>query len=280
MIKRSEGYFKGHNDFELFYQSWTPPKVRGTLVVTHGLGEHSEAYVRLAGGIAGTDWEMFAWDLRGHGRSEGKRGVITHFEDYAKDLAVFVDHVMHIRPKRPLVVLGHSMGGLVTTRMVQQSDDKGIKALVLSSPQLGIAVKVSKIKTIAAHYLNKYLPDLTLYNEIQYGDLTRDKDVVSEYQRDSLRHDRISSRLYIEMLEAMEKAKAKSPSIWLPTLVQQAGDDKVVSREATEQFFNKIGSVNKRIIVYEDFKHEIYNDVGRKRVFQDLVEWLDPFLEG
>lgn len=280
MVKRSEGYFKGHNDFELFYQVWTPSKVRGTLVVTHGLGEHSESYARLAEGLAGTDWEMFAWDLRGHGRSEGKRGVIKNFDDYSKDLSVFVDHIQHIRPRKPLVVLGHSMGGLVTTRMVEQSDDKGIKAMALSSPLLGIAVQVPKVKMIAAQYLKKYLPDMTLYNEINYSDLTKDKDVIEEYKRDSLRHDRISSGLYIDMLETMEKAKNKAASIWLPTLVQQAGDDRIVSRTSTEQFFEKIGSVNKRIIIYEEYKHEIFNETGRKKVFQDLAEWLEPFLDG
>ncbi len=280
MIKRSEGYFKGFNDFELFYQTWTPVKVRGTLVVTHGLGEHSESYIRLAEGLAGTDWEVFAWDLRGHGRSEGKRGVIKKFDDFAKDLSVFVEYVQHIRPRKPLVVCGHSMGGLVATRMVEQSEDKGIKAMALSSPLMGIAMKVPKVKMIAAQYLNKYLPDMTLYNEIAYTDLTRDKDVIAEYRRDSLRHDRISSGLFVEMNEAMEKARSQAASIWIPTLIQQAGDDRIVSRPVTEQFFEKIGSVNKRIIIYDDYKHEIFNEVGRKKVFQDLIEWLDPFLEG
>jgi alpha-beta hydrolase superfamily lysophospholipase len=280
VIKRSEGYFKGHDDFELFYQTWTPQRVRGTLVVTHGLGEHSECYVRLAEGLAGTEWEIFAWDLRGHGRSEGKRGVIREFDDFSRDLSVFVDHVQHVRPRKPLVVLGHSMGGLITIRMLETTADKGIKAMALSSPQLGIAVKVSKIKEVAAHYLNKYLPDLTLYNEIAYGDLTKDKEVQAEYARDSLRHDRISSGLYVQMLGAMEKARGQASAIWLPTLLQQAGDDTIVNRPMAEQFFEKLGSVNKRIIVYEDYKHEIFNELGRKKVFQDLAEWLEPFLDG
>ncbi len=269
----------GHDGVELFFQTWSPDRARGTLVVTHGLGEHSECYKRLAEGLSTTDWEVFAWDLRGHGRSEGKRGTVRKFEDFSKDHRNFIDHVKGLRPKLPMVVLGHSMGGLVTLRTLMENEDMGLKAVVLSSPLLGIAVEVPKIKKIAATYLQKYLPDLTLFNEIAYSSLTTDKAVIAEYQHDSLRHDRISSGLFLEMNSAMDRTSHQGSKIWLPTLLQQAGADRIVSRAASERFFQSIGSANKKIFIYEDFMHEIYNETRRAEAFGDLTTWLDPFLE-
>ncbi|MGE3974322.1 MAG: lysophospholipase [Bdellovibrionales bacterium] len=279
MIRRSEGYFKGHDGIELFFQAWTPDKTRGTLVVTHGLGEHSESYIRLAEALAQVGWEIFAWDMRGHGRSEGKRGTIKKFDDFSKDLRQFISHVQKLRPKIPMVLLGHSLGGLTTLRTLIENEDMGLKAVVLSSPLLGIAVEVPKIKKIAAQYLQKYLPDLTMYNEISNFDLTSDKAVIAEYERDSLRHDRISSNLFLEMNAAMERTKNQGSKIWLPVLIQQAGADRVVSRIGTEQFFQTIGSANKKLIVYEDFMHEVYNEVRRQEALRDLATWLEPFLD-
>jgi len=278
-MKRSEGEFKGLDRIELFYQVWTFAQVRGVIVVTHGLGEHSESYTRLAEGLSKTDWELWAFDLRGHGKSDGKRGTVGKFSDYTADLHKFIQLVKEARPGVPVVLLGHSMGGLVTTNTIIEYPALEFTALVLSSPLFAVAVEVPKIKKLGAQFLNKYVPDLTLYNEIVYRQLTSDKEVINEYYKDTLRHDRISSGLYVQMLGAMEKAMAHAAQITCPLLLQQAGADTVVSCKASEKFFKNVGSEEKKLQIYEDLKHEIYNEVYRQQVFADLIDWLNPFLK-
>ena len=277
MMKRTEGNFHGKNDFELFFQTWKSDKSRATLVVTHGLGEHSECYTRLADGMLPGDWDIYAWDLRGHGRSEGKRGTIAAFTDYCEDLKCFVEFVKKSTDGRPMVLLGHSMGGLITANTVIRYGEMGAKAVALSSPLFGISVKVPELKEKAAKMLASFLPNLTLHNELSFDDLTHDRKVVEEYEKDGLRHDRISSLLFVEMVGAMDYALANAQRVKAPFLLQQAGDDRIVSRKASEQFFEKVGSAQKEIKIYEDYYHEIFNETGRDAVFSDLKKWLAPY---
>src|SRR2546421_196062 len=146
MIQRTEGYFKGYNDFELFYQAWKPENSTATLVVTHGLGEHSECYNRLAEGIRELPIEMIAWDLRGHGRSEGKRGVVRKFSDYCEDLVHFLNFIKKHNEKKSIYLLGHSMGGLINSLTVIEKGSLGLSGLVFSSPLMRINVTVPTIK--------------------------------------------------------------------------------------------------------------------------------------
>lgn len=273
-MKRTEGYFRGHKDFELFYQSWLPSKPVGTLVVTHGLGEHSECYDRLAKGLSESQWAIFAWDLRGHGRSEGNRGVIESFSDYTNDLAYFITHLKTLPVRTPIVLLGHSMGALVNLRSILQHGTMDISALALSSPLMGLTLRVPELKKRAAQVLAKYMPTFTLYNEVAFNDLTRDRDVIAEYERDQLRHDRSSALLYLQVLENTEFTLKNAHTIHLPALLQQAGEDRVVDRESSRRLFDNLGSKDKEWIVYEGFKHEIFNETQRNRVYQDLRKWL------
>jgi alpha-beta hydrolase superfamily lysophospholipase len=277
MIQRSEGYFRGYNDFELFYQTWKGANSRGTLVVTHGLGEHSEAYTRLAEGVVPGDWDLYAWDLRGHGRSEGERGVIRAFSDYCEDLRAFADFVKKQNPGKPLVLIGHSMGGLITTTAVIKFGDMGAKSLCLSSPLFGIAVQVPPLKEKFGKFAANLLPNLTLHNELNFADLSHDPKMQEEYEKDILRHDRISTKLFVEILENMAFCLRSGERIKLPFLMQLAGADRIASSLTAQQFFEKVASQNKELKVYDNYFHEIFNELGRETVFSDLKAWLKQF---
>ena len=281
MVERREGHFKGHDGLELFYQSWTRADARGTLVITHGLAEHSECYARTADSLNGLGWNICAWDMRGHGRSEGKRGFVGDFHHYAMDLSRLLIHLAETgRLKDPFALLGHSLGGLVTLRHLTDEDPSCPKprALALSSPLLGVALPVPAIKDFASRILNRVLPEVTLYNEIKYEDLTRDTEILKTYGQDPLRHDKISAPLYLGMMANMEVVKAKAERIKIPTIIQAAGTDKIVSLQATRDLFERLGSENRKLIVYDDNYHEIFNDLDRKKVFTDLDAFLGPVM--
>lgn len=286
-VQRTEGHFLSRQT-ELFYQSWMPTVSRATLVLTHGMGEHSESYVNSADALARLGWTVIAWDLRGHGRSAGKRGHVDHFTDFSSDLSQLLLHLeKNNQLMEPFALVGHSMGGLITLKYLIDeandgaSNDPEPKACVLSSPLLDVAMKVPVVKEYAAKVLNHVWPSLTLYNEIRAGDLTRDPEWLPTYDKDPLRHDKISPALYSGMVETMSDVALHGDQIKLPICILAAGQDKIVSLEATRRLFDVIGSPTKKMIVYEDSYHEIFNDLDRNKVFVDMNAFLSsvPGLE-
>jgi alpha-beta hydrolase superfamily lysophospholipase len=290
MTERREGHFQGHKGAELFFQTWTRPDAHGTLVITHGIAEHSDCYHKTAERLVAKGWNVCAWDLRGHGRSEGKRGFVEDFRFFSQDLALLVRFLKQSgKLKEPFALLGHSMGGLITLRAVvdaavdSKSGDEahplGAAALTLSSPLLGFGLEVPVVKDFAARLLNRVLPSVTLYNEIRYEDLTRDQDELQSYPLDPLRHDKISPPIYLGMIEGMAYVKAHADRIKLPTLIMAAGQEKIVSRPAIEEFFPKVGATEKKLIVYDSSYHEILNDLDRDQVLKDLDAFLQKELK-
>lgn len=277
MSLRLEGHFKGHDQLELFYQTWTPEKVRGLFVITHGLAEHSDCYHPLASRLVDDGWKVFAWDLRGHGRSEGKRGFVRHISDYVDDLDIFYKMICKERKDLNLVLFGHSMGGLITMRLLE-SKPIDASALVLSSPALGISLHVSKFKERLARIALKWLPTLTLHNEIKYEDLSRPEEMQKLYRTDTLRHDKVSPGLFLSMVESFPLAKAEAHGVHLPVLMQLSGEDRLVSTEASREVFELLPNKKNQLIVYPESLHEIYNCVEQDMVVADLKKFASPYL--
>lgn len=278
-VQRTEDSFLGEDGVDLYLQSWSSKSPRATLVVTHGIGEHSDCYDRFASGMAAYGFKTWAWDLRGHGRSSGNRGTIGKFLDYAKDL----DRLMKFlkekdRLQGPVFAVGHSMGGLVLTLKLIDSGSEGFQGAILSSPLFGIGVRVPEVKEQAARWVSQFLPGLTLHNEINYEDLTHDRSVSDGYEQDVLRHDRISTGLFVEMLSTIEYVKKNLDRVRIPLLIQAAGDERIVSRPATEKAFEGFGSNDKTLKVYEGLLHEVYNETARQTVYRDLSNWLEIHL--
>jgi alpha-beta hydrolase superfamily lysophospholipase len=273
-MQRFEGYFKGFDQTELFYQTWTPENVLGTMVITHGLAEHSECYHHVAKELCDDGWKVFGWDMRGHGRSEGKRGFVKHLSNYIEDLHTLIGQV--IKPKDHLVMFGHSMGGLVSVRY-NQLKRPSVEALCLSSPALGLSVKVPKFKEALAHVAVKWVPTLTMYNEIKYEDLTRDEDMLKSHYSDTLRHDKISPGLFLSMVESFNFAQDEAAEIKIPVLMQLSGEDRLVSIDAARDFFEKLPSRDKQMQVYPDSLHEVFNDRDRSKAIADLKKFINPY---
>jgi alpha-beta hydrolase superfamily lysophospholipase len=276
MFKRSEFFFQGAHKSRLFCQMWEPAQVKGHMIITHGQAEHSGCYQRLVEGLKNLSYTIYAWDLRGHGRSDGKRGYVSDFSLYTKDFQLFLQKLRNEKNLYPndFVLIGHSMGGLVQMMTQLENPHWLFRAQVLSSPMLGIAVDVPLYKDLAALVFSKVLPTVTLNNEIRYEDLTQDSAVLKEFKSDVLRHHRISSAAYLGAISAIETLRQEIGSIKTPTLFQIPTDDPIVGSESSRRFFKSLGSPNKVLIEYPNRKHEIYNDVGREETFDDIQKFL------
>ena len=282
MIERLEGTFFGYKDVELFYQIWRSDQTRGTIVVTHGLAEHSENYNTFAQELAQDGYTVVAWDLRGHGRSEGKRGYVEDFSDYSHDhdlMIKFVKAQIHKREK-PLFLFGHSLGGLITLKTLLLHAPAHVQAVLLSSPALGVSLEVPAIKVKAARFLSDWAPKVTLYNEINYRDLHKNEELIKKYQQDPLRHEKISPRLFLGMMSSIDEVFRQAQDIHLPLLMQLAGQEKVVSTSSSQKFFDLVSSKRKEIHIYPDSFHEIFNDIESPSAFKDLKNFLQKNVGG
>jgi acylglycerol lipase len=272
-----EGTFEGFDGSELFFQTWPHEAPRAIILGIHGLGEHTDSYKRLAQGLKSAPVQLMMSDLRGHGRSEGKRGVGS-IDEFVLDIKLFVKVVRQRFPNLPFFFLGHSMGGLVLIKLLIRNGSMGASGAIFSSPLLGVAVKIPVIKEKSAGFLSKIVPNLSLSNEIPREHLTHDRAVIDEYNSDHLRHDRISPRLFVDILSNFDYVFQNKDKITLPILMQQAADDFVVSQKRAEEFFDLLPSQDKEKIVYQGFYHEIYNEVGRQKPFSDLIKWLQKHM--
>lgn len=277
MSKRFEGHFKGFDQTELFYQTWTPDVIRGSVIMTHGLAEHSECYHPLAKILCDDGWQVFGWDLRGHGRSEGKRGYVKSISEYIKDLEVFAALVGKSEKGEAPIYFGHSMGGLITITHIQNNGPQ-YSALSLSSPALGLSMPVPKFKETLAHVAIKWLPTLTMHNEIKYTDLSHDQAMLKSYSQDNLRHDKISPGLFLSMVDRFPLAMADADSIKGPVILQLAGEDRLVSTSASREFFEKLPNKKNQMYVYGDSFHEVFNDIERDSAIADLKKFINPYL--
>ncbi len=281
MYNRSEAFFLGNDGIKLFLQKWIQPNAVGTILITHGQAEHSDCYLRFINGLENEKWNFVAWDLRGHGRSDGPRGYAKDFDDYVLDYQIFIETCLQLPElaNKPVVLLAHSMGALIQTCALLEKNNSRAQAQILSSPMFGVAVDVPAWKDSGAGFINSFLPKLTLGNEIKASQLTRDPEIMREYEQDTYRHNRISSGVYLGFKREFPKVLSRASEINLPTLLHISDNDPVVSSSSAMQFFDQLGSSQKIIKIIENGKHELYNDTIRKDIYKTVSEFLGSLIQ-
>jgi len=248
---------------------------RGVVLIVHGLGEHAWRYDPLAQRLNEWGFCVRAYDQRGHGESGGARGVIPHEDALLDDLAEVVEDTRrHIADpwSCPLILLGHSMGGLVAATFVQRRMAP-VDALVLSSPALQTGIGALKKKLIAL--LDRLAPNLALGNGLDASKISHDPAVVQAYQNDRLVHDRISARLASFIDESGPKVLAAAPGWSVPTLLMYASEDKLVRPAGSNAFAQAAPGAVVTSECFEGLYHEIFNEEDPSKVFATLRRWLD-----
>jgi len=247
-----------------------PGLSQGSAILVHGLGEHGGRYGEVAARLGTAGWRVFCHDHRGHGLSDGPRGRLRHDEDLVADLAVVVDHVRSVSPG-PLLLLGHSLGGVVAGRFVAEAR-RPVDLLVLSSPALDSGLSSAK-KTLI-RWARRLVPDIAPGNGLDPRGISRDPEVVAAYLADPLVHDRISPRLAAFLVESGERVIRAAPEWQVPTLVLWAGDDTFVGPGGSAEFVRTAPPETLTGQCFPEHRHEIFNDVDREQVFAALEAWL------
>jgi alpha-beta hydrolase superfamily lysophospholipase len=264
----------------LHLQHWPAgAAARGTVLIVHGLGEHSGRYADLATDLNRAGWHVAAYDHRGHGRSQGQRGWVRHADDLPADLGLVIDAVRSVRAG-PLVLLGHSMGGAVAARFVAAGTAPGprpawyreVDALVLSSPAL--AVTMSLAQKFSLRVMGRLVPNIAVNNGLQRQWISRDPNVVATYKADPLVHDRITPKLGKFILDSGDCVRRQAPAWALPTLLMFAGADRCVAPRGSREFAAAAPAAVVTVREWPGLFHEIFNEPERSEVIAALVAWL------
>jgi alpha-beta hydrolase superfamily lysophospholipase len=277
-LSEATGFFQSTRDHRLFFRSWRSPSERAILILVHGIGEHSGRYERLAQELRANGVSVFAHDLRGHGRSSGRRGHISRFDDFTSDLRDFHAHVRQMAGEMPpIFLMGHSLGGLISLRCLQQYPEMPWRGAILSAPALGLRMQVPLWKRVAARVLSTGLPWLALDSGIDAADLSHDPEIVEAYLRDPLVHRRISARLFAEMQTASATAGARMAEVAVPNLLLLLPlDDRICDPDASREVAARLPSATALTVhEYADAYHEVLNETCREQVVRDLLDWLE-----
>lgn len=259
----------------LILRGWhhRPPAPRGRVVLVHGYGEHQERYGHVVAALVAAGYECHTFDLRGHGASEGPRGHVAKFEAYRDDLARFTAHSLEMG-EGPSILLAHSLGGLIALSAAIH-DPLPFEAMALSSPFLAPAFAVPPLKKRALRLAAKFLPRLVIPSGLELEGLSRDPAVVEAYRQDSRIVRRVTLAWGAAVLAAQEEVLARAREAELPALFLLGGADPIADPQRGREVFEGLGSRDKQLRVYDGFRHEIFNEIGRERVLGDLLGWLD-----
>lgn len=264
----------------LHLQRWPAPgAAHGTVQIVHGLGEHIGRYEALAAVLNAAGWHVAGHDHRGHGRSEGARGSIKGRQSLLADLAAVSDHV---RQGGRLVMLGHSLGGLIAARFVAEGLRnpaarwfRDVDGLVLSSPALdpGLVAAQKLLLALAA----RLAPDLRLSNGLEPAWISRDPEVVRRYEQDPLVHDRVTARLVRFIVESGQTVRSCATRWRVPTLLLWAGADRCVAPAGSAAFAAAAPPGVVTAQAFPKLYHEMFNEPEREQVLGHLSRWLARF---
>ncbi len=273
-MKGWQGRFKGRGNVEIYWQSWLPTKPRATVVVVHGLGEHSGRYEHVAEALVAAGCAVYALDHRGHGHSGGHRALIDRFSHAVEDIDQLLELARREQPRRPLFLLGHSMGGALSLSYALRNPGK-LYGLILSGPAVALDGAPPLMGPIS-RILSAVLPRLGMFS-VDPSLVSRDPAAVERYSRDPFNlRGKVPARTLGEIVRFVQSLPAALPALQLPLLVLHGRDDKLAGVSGSEMVMAKVSAKDKTLNVYEGLYHEIFNELpeDRERVIRDLVDWI------
>ena len=274
-MRHEEGNFEGARGLSIYFQCWapeTPP--RAVILLVHGAGEHSARYVPLADYLTGHGFAVATLDHPGHGRSEGTPGFVERFDDYLDTLRTFHRRVSATYPDVPQILLGHSMGGLISCVYLLQHQAE-FAGCALSGPAIMTDMEPGLLQQWLLRFLSLVAPRSGAL-QLDANGVSRDREVVAQYCSDPLvHHGKMSARKVTELFRNMRLVQAEAAQITLPLLVLHGGEDSMASPKGAQFLFDNAGSADKTLKIYPGLYHEIFNEPEREVVFRDLLEWCD-----
>ncbi len=270
-----DGRFNGPDGLSLYYQYWLPEgPPRAVLVIAHGAGEHSSRYAGLAEFFIPHGYAIAALDHPGHGKSDGDYGHVGAFTQYLEGLALFRQQVAADFPGLPLILLGHSMGGLISAAYLLEHPEDFI-ACALSAPAIASELQPGFLQIALIRLLSRLFPKLGVM-QLEASGVSRDPAVVEAYTADPLvHHGKFSARFVSELFSTMGRVQAEAVTIKRPLLLLHGEADQMTAPAGSQLLYAAASSEDKSLKLYPGLYHEIFNEPEREEVLGDLLAWCD-----
>ena len=272
MATTTDGFLTSSDGTRLFFRRHAAASPMARVLVIHGFAEHSGRYLELLDALADAGFDVLAFDLRGHGRSEGRRAHLRRFEDYLDDTrAAFA--ALTAGSDGGALVFGHSMGGLIATHFAA-SEPRRCRALALSGPMFARALAVNPVKLLAAHVLGRLLPVFSMPSGITGAHLTSDPDEIARHDADPLILHQARAGWFVALEGAMAAAPAAVARLTMPLYLMHGEADPLTAFDASRALFPSAPSTDKTFVPLPGMRHETLHEIGRDKVRADLVAWL------
>jgi alpha-beta hydrolase superfamily lysophospholipase len=272
-VNESTDTLKTADGLDLYLRRWQAEAPhQWTFVIVHGLGEHGGRYQHLAAWFTPLGATVYAMDHRGHGRSGGPRGHAPSLQALIDDVDLVVQRARG-ESGGPLIIIGHSFGGLLA--LAYALDRPGqLDRAVFSAPALVPKVVMPVWKQALASVLPRIAPRTSFANEIDPTVLSHDPAIGRAYTGDPLVHNQITAGLYASTIARGDMFIARAAELRVPFLLLHGRDDQIVDPIGSQRFFAAATAPGRAFILYPGLYHEIFNEVEQEKVFQDIESWL------
>jgi len=264
--------FSAPDGLQLVFDAVEAPHPKAAVLVIHGWSDHAGRWTETAKALHDAGYSAYLLDLRGHGRSSGRRGHLSRFSQLLGDLHAF-RRVVRVRTGAPQVLLGHSFGGLVALRYLETQPLEPLAATVVASPFLGLGFRVNPLKLLAGRLLADLAPAVSLPTGIDAESLCRDPAVCGAYRTDPLVHQRMTAGAWKEIQWAQRAVAADAHRIEGPIQFLLSGEDRIVDAEMARAFADGLHG-NVQVRWYPEMYHEALHDPQRERVLADVLNFL------
>ena len=279
-VTHETGVFEGARGVHLFEQSWHPGgATRGALIIVHGLKDYSGHYAAAATELAEHGYAVYAFDLRGHGLSEGHRVWIDSFDDYLDDLDIFTKRVFAREPGKPIFLFGHSMGGAIVTLYTLERRP-ALSGLLLSGPALKRGADIGAFLAGVTRFLGTVAPKLAVL-DLDNRWFSRDPTVVAGMTADPLVYNKPGpARTAAQLLGAMSCIHDRETTLDVPLFVMHGTADRLTNPEGSKELAARARTPDKTIKLYEGYYHDLLHEPERAAVLADIERWLDAHAGG
>lgn len=240
------------------------------VLVVPGLAEHMGRYTHVAAVLAEAGWCVTVMEPRGHGESAGARGHVDRWEEYLQDFEAAAASL-----GRPMVVVGHSMGGQIALHAAIRGLGPGTRALALSNPNVGVAIRAPALKVFAARLLSGLMPRLAMPNELDPSSICRDPEVVRAYRADPLVFSTLTPRWYTEMVASQRFIAEHGAGCEVPLLMMLGQGDLICDWRAADALAGRWGGPAETTH-YPGLYHELFNEPEKEQVLAAMLAWLEP----
>jgi acylglycerol lipase len=274
-----EAKWKSQDGLDIFAQGWNPDTnpPRAVVCLVHGIGEHTFRYLKVAEAFSKEGYALFGADLRGHGKSGGRRGHFPSIKAVLNDIDLLLEHARTRYPGIPLILYGHSLGGiLVLFYGLKQKPD--IKGVIATSPGLHTALEEQPAKVMAAKFLGSLIPRVSIPSGLDVNAISHDGEVVELYKNDLLVHNKMSLGFGKIMLSVIKWTLEHASEFSLPLLLMHGKSDSIAYPASSTEFAAKLDK-NCKLVIWDNAYHELHNEPIKDEVFKTMTTWIDERLK-